>query len=1016
MKRTFATWSLRRPIPTILFFALFCLCGFWGFDNMKIHAMPDVVLPTITVVLTQSGAAPAQIETEIARKVEDALADLENLRHLETLITDGVMKINVRFDLGKDISVAMIEVKDAIDRVRAELPDDVDPPSVTTATAFDEPVLTFVVHSPTLDESALSWWVDNEMANQLTAIPGVGRVERFGGVTREVTVEVDPAMLAGLGMTVADVTEALAREQRLASGGRGQLGAGEQAIRIEATVRQADELLSMPLRLSNGTHFILGAVAKVTDGAAEREQAAMFDGKPAIGFSLYRSIGQDEIALDSAVRQALDRIALQHPDLSITPVANNINYTREQYRGSMDMLFEGALLAVLVVGWFLRDWRATLVAACALPLSIIPTFALMYWLDFSLNTLTLMALAMVVGILVDDAIVEVENIVRHIRQGKSVREATTEAINEIALPVMATTLTLVVIFVPTAMMNSVPGLFFREFGWTAAMAILMSLLVARLVTPLMASYWLKPTSRQDATETRLQRAYLASVGWCLAHRKTTLVIAWCVFAGSLTLVPLLPAGLLPATDRGYINIEFELPPGSGLHAATATAQAAQRAIAGIAGVDHVLITAGQAGTGVATETGRGQLVLVLAPRDRRPAQEYIESMVRLALLDVPGARFSLGSGNDDKQLKLIVASDDQPALHATALAIEQGLRTLPGLASVVSSASMERPEIVIRPDGVRAAERGVSNEVIAQMIRIATYGDIDRRLSKLNLDSRQIPIRVKVPDAMRDDIAAIGSLYVPGRDAQIPLASVASITLRSGPAQIERYDRRRYVTLTAALDHMALGSALASAMALPAAQHLPSTVTLVGAGNAEDMQDLLAGFGIAITLGVLGVYCVLAVLFHDFLHPLTILVALPLSLGGAFIALLAMDGQLNVPALIGLLMLMGIVSKNSILLVEHALHGVHQTGLTAAQAMLAACRTRARPILMTTIAMIAGMLPLALGLGADAGFRQPMAVAVIGGLTTSTALSLLVIPVVFCAVESARAAVRRRLQHLSWRE
>ena len=1000
----FATWSLRNPKPAILLFALLCLAGLYGLVQLHVQYVPDLQLPTVNIELSQAGAAPAQLETDVARKVEDALSNLQGIKHIETTIVDGAVRVGVKYEIGKNRSDALIEVKDAVDRIRAQLPAALDPPRVSAPFAFDDPVLTYAVSSHRLDESALSWFVDETIAKTLSGLKGVGRVKRIGGSNREVRVEVDPTQMAALGVTTSDVSQALRSTQQQSSGGHGQVGAGEQAMRVLATVRQAQDLRDLPIVLPDGRSVRLDQVATVRDTDADRTEAALLDGHPVVGFSIYRALGQDELALEAGVRKSLSDLTVANPGLVITTVANKVDYTHEQYRGSMDMLFEGAALAVLVVWWFLRDWRATLVAASALPLSIIPVFAAMHWLGFSLNTLTLLALAAVVGILVDDAIVEIENIVRHVQSGKPVREATADAVNEIGLAVIATTLTLAAVFVPTSMMNSVPGLFFREFGWTAALAVLASLLVARLLTPMMAARWLRPHLDRDIVEARTMTYYLRAVRWCLDHRTTTLVAALLFFVGSIALVPFLSTGLLPSADTGYINVGVELPPGSSLADTLAATEISRAAVITVPGIAHVLATVGQGNRDAAGDVRRGSLTVVLAPHDQRGKKSSIESEVRRALVRVPGARFSFSSGNDDESLEMILASDNDNALAESATALERDLRSIPGLANVATSASLERPEIVVRPDAARAAQLGVSAEAMGEAVRIATSGDFDARLSKLQLDARQIPVSVRISEEPRGDLQALGNLRIPGRGVLVPISSVASLSLESGPAQIERFDRRRYIRVTASLGAMPLGDASAAARALPAAQHLPPGVTLSDSGNAENMKALLSGFGIAMAAGVLCVYCVLVLLFRDFVQPLTILSALPLSLGGAFVALLVTRGQLNIPSLIGMVMLMGVVTKNSILLVEYALAAMRDRGLNRRQALLDACHKRARPILMTTVAMTSGLLPIALGLGADASFRQPMAIAVIGGLITSTGLSLLVVPVVFSLLAPRPAA------------
>ena len=1007
----FAIWSIRNPIPSILLFVLLSLAGLRAFNTLAVQDLPDMSLPSVTITAALPGATPAQLETEIARPLEDTLASVDGLRHVTTSVTDGTVRIEAGFQLEKPLSDALIQTKDAIDRIRADLPADMLAPTVEAVTFGASPTLVYAVESSRLDEVQLSWLVDDALTKAIRAVPGVGRVERVGGARREVRVTVDPAAMASLGVTAGEVSRALRQVQQQASGGRSQLGGAEQSIRTVAIAAQASELAALPIVLADGRHVRLDQLATVEDGAAERVQAAYLDGKPVVGFRVFRARGADETQVAKGVVKVLAQQMGQTPGLGLTPVGGSIDYTIEQYEGSMAMLYEGALLAVIVVWLFLRDWRATLIVATALPLSILPTFAAMLVFGYSLNTLTLLALAVVIGILVDDAIVEVENIERHRRLGKPIRQATEDAVTEIAKPVIATTLSLVAVFLPTALMPGFAGLIFKPFGWTAVIAVLASLLVARLLTPMMAAYFLKDAVTHEPEDGWLMRRYLASVGWCLSHPWVTAGATIAFLVGSAALVPLIPTGFLPPDDRSATEVSFELPPGSALSDTVAVAERVRQAVARVEGVRSVFSTLGQAGGGGdmddgAAEVRRGAAIVNLAPRGDRPTKTRIEAAIGEALKAVPGARFAVGEGGNAR-LDLILAGDDAAVLKASVQRVEREMRAIPGLSNVNSTASLEQPEIVIRPDLQRAAERGVTAQAIGEAVRIATTGDFDAQAPRLNLDGRQLFIRTRIADAVRRDPAMLANLHILGRDGPIPLASVAAIGLESGPSQIDRYDRRRHVMISADLNGMPLGQAMARVEALPSIRALPSGVALTPAGGAEMGEELGAGFVTALLAGVLCIYGVLVLLFRDFLQPITILSALPLSVGGALLALLLAGSSLSMPAMIGLVMLMGIVSKNSILLVEYALVGLHDRGLSRRAALLDACHKRARPIVMTTVAMIAGMAPIALGLGADASFRQPMAIAVIGGLLTSTALSLLVVPVVFTFVDAFERRVRR---------
>ncbi|MFO1468502.1 MAG: efflux RND transporter permease subunit [Steroidobacteraceae bacterium] len=1025
----FATWSIRNPIACVVLFAVLTIAGLVGFRALPVKEFPDLDFPTVEVSLRLPGAAPAQLETQVARRVEDALASLEGLKHMSTRIGEGLVTMTIEFRIGRNLSDALIDVKDAVDKTRRDLPQDLEEPTVSKVTVGPGGALvTYAVTSTGMSDEELSWFIDDTVARAVVSVQGVGQFARVGGGTRQVQVQVDPARLDALGITAADVSRALRRAQQEASGGRGQLGGGEQGLRTIATVRQASDLAALPIALADargGGHVRLDQVADIVDTVADRTQAAVLDGRPAVGFIVRQTKGYDETRIVKGIEQKVAELERLHPQVKFDLISTSVTHAQEQFKSSMDMLYEGALLSMVVVWVFLRNWRATILGAIALPLSIIPTFAFMQWAGYSLNTLTLLALSVVVGILVDDAIVEIENIERHSHMGKSVRAATEDAVNEIGLAVIATTMALVVVFLPTAFMGGSPGLVFAQFGWTAVAAILTSLAVARLITPMAATFVLRPRAAEAVKDGRLMRAYLKGVRWCVDHRARTLVGATVFFIASVALIPLLPTGFIPPGDRGWTVVNIELPPGSSLQATLAAAEEARhRLIDGptpVPGVVRLFTTVGQAqaagpsGGAAGGEVRKGSITVVLAERGHRPSQMRIENQMRERLASVPGARFSIGAGSPGEKLTVMMSGRDSARLKAAADALQSQLRGLPYLSSIISTASLEKPEITIRPNPARAAERGVTAQAIAETLRVATSGDFTASLAKLNLDSRQVDISVMMPERLRTDLATISALRVPAPGGAVPIDSVADVSIESGPSQIDRYDRERNVAISADLGGHSIGDALKDAQKLPALQHLPAGVAWKTGNDAEFMQELFAGFGGALMIAVLLIYCVLVLLFKDFFQPVTILSAVPLSIGGAFIALLLGGSEIGLPALIGVVMLLGIVTKNSILLVDYAIIGTRDLGLSEHEALIEACHKRARPIIMTTVAMIAGMLPLALGIGGgDGSFRKPMAIAVIGGLITSTGLSLFVVPAAYTYVSRFERRVRgwaRRQRH-----
>ncbi|BCX74196.1 efflux RND transporter permease subunit [Acinetobacter sp. Tol 5] len=1037
----FSAWSIKNPIPGILLFIMLGLAGLMCFHWMKIQQFPDIELPMVTVTAALPGAAPPQLETEVARKIENSIATLQGLKNQYTNIQDGVVVITAEFQLEKPLQEAVDDVRNAVSQVRSDLPADLRDPIVSKINLSGSPILTYTIQSPRMDEETLSWFVDYDIARAMLKVKGVGAVSRVGGVTRQVEVELDPEKLLALNATATDITRQLRLIQQEASGGQTKIGGSEQSIRTIATVKTAAEIGTMDIALSDGRHIRLDQVATVRDGIAERRSAALLNGHPVIGFEITRSKGASEVEVETGVKVALDQLKKAHPDIKITEAFNFVNPVVDNYKGSMSLLYEGAILAILVVWLFLRDWRATIIAATALPLSILPALIGMYYLGFTLNTVTLLAMSLVVGILVDDAIVEIENIIRHLRMGKTPYEAAMEAADEIGLAVIATTFTLIAVFLPTAFMSGIAGKFFVQFGWTASLAIFASLLVARLLTPMMSAYILKPwigkietpqvqenqiqhpndhgdleLAHDRAKDGRVMRAYMRMVTWCLNHRWITLGSAILFFVGSIMLIPLLPTGFVPPPDTGQTQVRVELPPGSQFPDSLKAAEYARNLIKDHPEIKSVYTTigGGSSGTdpfagGASSEPRKATLTIQVTDRsDRSVSLQKIENDIRQRLAPLPGARIQVGIAGNNSQYQIALSGDDPDVLISTARQVEREIRTIPNIGSITSSAALVRPELVIRPDFAKAADLGITTQNIAETVRIATAGDFDQNLAKLNLSQRQIPIVIKLPLSARQDQDLIKRLMITGSKGPVMLGTIAQVNIESGPSQIDRFNRLRNINFNIELNDQPLGDVANAVDQLPTIKNLPPSVKRTNLGDADVMQQLFESFGLAMLTGVLCIYVVLVLLFKDFLQPITILVALPLSLGGAFVLLLLAKSSFSMPSLIGLIMLMGIASKNSILLVDYAIIARSERQYSRINALLDACHKRARPIIMTTLAMGAGMLPIALGIGTDPSFRAPMAISVIGGLITSTFLSLLVIPVVYTFIDDIHNILFRR--------
>ncbi len=1017
-----SAWSIRNPVASILFFVMLSFAGVVGFMGMKVQQFPDIDLPTVSVTANLPGASPSQLEGDVARKLENALANLQGIKHITTRILDGTVNITAEFRLEKDTQAAVDDVRSAVQRIRADLPQDLRDPIIAKLELAGAPVLAFTVSSDALDEEALSWFVDDTITRRLLSVKGVGAVTRVGGVTREVRIELDPLRLQALGISAADVSRQLKITQQESAGGRAELSGREQSIRTLATVSSADELTTFSISLPGGRRVALSELARIEDTVAERRSAAFLDGKPVVGFEVTRSRGASELEVGAGVQKALTELRAARPDLQVTEAFDFVTPVQSEFDSSLAMLLEGALLAVIVVWLFLRDIRATFVSAVALPLSVLPAFIGMYYLGFTLNVVSLLALSLVVGILVDDAIVEVENIVRHLRMGKSPLQAAMEAADEIGLAVIATTFTLVAVFLPTAFMSGIAGKFFKQFGWTAALAVFASLVVARMLTPMMSAYMLRASDHVGSDhdkDGRVMQAYMRTVAWALKNRLLTCLAAAAFFVASLALIPLLPTGFIPPDDLSQTQVYLELQPGSTVEESAQIAEQARLLIKDVKYVKRVYTTIGAGSAGVdplapsaGNEVRKATLTVLLTERENRPVhKQSVERDIRTALQALPGARYKVGLGGSGEKYVLVLAGEDPQALAAAARDVERDLRTLPDIGSINSTAALVRPEIWVKPDSARAADLGISTAAISETLRIATVGDYDANLPKMNLTQRQIPIVVRLPQSARADLDLLGRLTVPSAKPDgmpVPLAVVAEVGVQSGPAVVDRYDRTRNVNFEIELSGAALGDVTAAVQALPSIRNLPPGVAQRDIGDAEVMAELFASFGLAMLTGILCILVVLILLFKDVLQPITILAALPLSIGGAFVGLLLAGKSFSMPSLIGLIMLMGIATKNSILLVEYAIVAREERGISRFDALLDACHKRARPIIMTTIAMAAGMLPIAVGAGsADPSFRSPMAVAVIGGLMTSTFLSLLVIPVVYTLMDDIEHLMQR---------
>ena len=1030
----FSAWSIRNPIAPLLAFALLLFVGIQAFNKLPITRFPNIDVPLVSVVVTQSGASPAELEMQVTKEIEDAVASITGIDEIQSTVTDGQSQTVIMFRMEVPTEQAVQDTKDAIDRIRGDLPANVDEPIVSKIDVEGQAIQTFAVSSPDMTLEELSWFVDDTVKRALQGQTGIGRVDRYGGADREVRIELNPDKLNAYGITAASVNQQLRGTNVDLGSGRGQVAGSEQAIRVLGDARNVAELANTTIALPNGRFVKVSDLGSIKDTYEEPKSFSRFNDTPVVTFGVFRSKGASEVSVAETVSKSLEKVRAENPNVNIELIDDSVYFTYGNYEAAMHTLLEGALLAIIVVFLFLRNWRATLISAVALPLSAIPTFWIMDLMGFSLNLVSFLALTLATGILVDDAIVEIENIARHIKMGKTPYRAAIEAADEIGLAVIATTFTIIAVFVPVSFMPGIPGQYFIQFGLTVAFSVFFSLMVARLITPMMAAYLMSP---EDGIEdhhdndgwffrgyTRLVRA-TTSRWWT---RYATLIAAIGFLIGSMALLAQVPGSFLPPEDASRIVLSVELPPNATLDDTEATTDEVFKNVEGINGVESVFVLGGASPKGD-LELRRATVTLALQKLDQslvkklvndflgsipvigphlpkvevhgrvRP-QWDIEKEVFAKLRHIPDVRILKLNDRGERDLSFNFLSKNEKDLSNAVGILEGKLRADPSLANVSADGALPRPELQVRPRKDQAARLGITPQQISETIRVATIGDIDAALAKINLDDRQIPIRVQASLDMRRDLAALRALKIQtASGGTVPLATVADIDYSEGVSSIKRNNRNRVVSIGSDLPQgVALDTASARFRDIVKDANIPPTVQLVESGDTKVQKEMQQSFVNAMLMGLMLVLTVLVLLFKDVIQPFTILFSLPLAIGGVAVGLLVTNNPLSMPVLIGILMLMGIVTKNAILLVDFAIEMRHR-GMERVEAMVEAGRKRARPIIMTSIAMSAGMLPSALGVGEGGSFRAPMAIAVIGGIIVSTVLSLVVVPSFFLIMD-----------------
>jgi hydrophobe/amphiphile efflux-1 (HAE1) family protein len=1005
--RNISSWAIKNPVFPIVLFIFLMMLGILAFIRLPINNNPDISFPFISVNVSQPGASPVEVETQITQKIEASLSSIPGVKNMQSRAGEGYSWTGIEFEIGTPVDRAVSDVRDAISKVRGELPEGIFEPTVERQDTDGGAIAYFSVGTKNMTPEQLSWFVDDNVSKRLRTISGVANVQRFGGVNREIRIDLDPQRMQAFGITAAEVNGQLRQLNLDASGGVSEIGGAKQAIRILGQAKTAESLGAARINSRNGISFRLSDIAKVSDGIGERTNISRLNGVEVTQFGVFKAKGYSEVTVADKVDAELAKIQKENPQISVSKNYTNVTYTKEQYKSALEAMIEGAILAVIVVWFFLRDWRATLISALAIPLSAIPAFWFMSLLGFTLNGMSLLALSLVAGILVDDAIVEIENIVRHMRMGKTAYQASLDAADEIGLAVVATTGAIVAVFLPVGLMGGIAGQYFKQFGLTIVAAVIMSLAVARLITPLIAAYFLRSHGVKSHGEGPTMERYLGTLQWTLRNRWKTLGIALLFFLGSGFVVTTLKSEFFPPFDDGTAQLSITMPPGSRLEDTAAVSAKARDILLKQQGIVSVVedINVGDA----------NHYVTVVPKKERSISLQEWRDRATKELSRIPDARINFQSQNGGfgRDWSLVIAGADSEVLERTAHNIIDAMRKMKEFRDPRINGDLQRPEILIKPRLDLASELGVSVAELSQTVRIATQGDIPQNLAKMSVNGRQINIRVSLPESARTSLATIENLPVPTvNGGSVPLKAVADIRFGQGPTTVRRYNQQRRIVLEADFPKgVASSDANAALNKLDVRKNLPNDIAEVKAGQSEAEEELLVNFLIAIVTGTLLVIGTIILLYKHVFQPFTNLGSLLLAPGGAFIALKIADMSISLPVYIGLLMLMGIVAKNSILLIDFAIEEM-RLGKDRGVAILEAAHKRAQPILMTTIAMIAGMIPISLGLTGDASFRAPMAVAVMGGLVTSTILTLLIVPAAFTLMDDLETKVGRRFKRL----
>ena len=987
--RNISAWSIRNPIPSLVLFAMLTVAGIVSFSRMQVNDNPDIDFPIVIVSVSQPGAAPTELENQVTLKVEAAVRSLAGIDEINSTVSEGQSTTVIQLAIGTPIDRAVEDVRGAVQQIRSDLPDGILEPQIERANTTGNDLASYAAIGTDMTIEELSWYIDNTVTKELLSVPGMAHVDRNGGVSREIRVILDPLKLQAQGLTASDVNQQLRLVNLNAAGGRAEIGGSEQAVRVLGNARTAYDLGQTQISLGAGRTIKLADIAQIRDLYAEQRSASALNGRSVLSFDFQRAKGGSDVSVFHGAEAKLAALEKRYPKVHFQLIFNQVKYTELQYHSAIDTMIEGAVLAVIVVFIFLRDWRSTVISALAIPLSAIPTFWFMDLMGFTLNGISLLALSLVAGVLVDDAIVEIENIVRHMRMGKSAYQAAIDAADEIGLAVLATTMAIVAVFLPVGLMPGLSGQFFKNFGLTVVVAVLMSLAVARLITPMIAAYFLKAEGHRTHGEGAIMNVYMAVLRWTLLHRWSAVVGGIGALALTVGVAGALPMTFQPDQDSDASTASIEMVPGTTL----AQTQAVVNHVAALLQRQPDVESTYQRAS-----VGNGRVTAIFKEKKAQTSNDF-ERALAPQLAQIADARVSFRSnngGSSGRDLSITLAGSDPELLRKTAITLADQMSRLSSVTAPRVVGDLQRPEIVIKPHLDLAASMGVTTAALSNAICVATLGDIDQNSAKFSLSDRQVPIRVALDESSRARLATIRNLPIrTASGGSVPLSLVADISFGAGATKIERVAQQRKVTVGA---DRAPGVVSSTAMdqidALPIMKNLPLGVSKLTLGQQKFETEMITNFVVAVISGVVLVFAVLVLLYRRFLAPFVNLGSLMLAPLGGLIALLITGNPISMPVLIGMLMLLGIVAKNSILLIDFALDEMSK-GVDPTVAILDAGHKRAQPIVMTTVAMVAGMVPTALSLSGDGAWRAPMGITVIGGLILSTVLTLVIVPASF---------------------